>query len=264
MKSVHCIIFIFFGLTLYGQDLISVQWLNSEQLEKNQQFIGKDIYDNTYLLENNTLKKKNNTQTGNYTNLKLGKLYRVDITNPLQLLLFYSDFKTFILLDKELSEVKEINLETGFSTLDITYVGVIIKKRCWMFNSANNTIFQYNLSDSEITPIYIIKSDKVKYCYSTLNNFFWIDSENTIRGIDIYGKEVLTYNLDSDLDEIQIEGLKKIFYRYQQKIYYIDLLENKKYLIQIPEKTVEGFFYNTQKLSIFTNQKINNYLINIP
>jgi hypothetical protein len=97
-----------------------------------------------------------------------------------------------------------------------------------------------------------------------LNNFFWIDSENTIRGIDIYGKEVLTYNLDSDLDEIQIEGLKKIFYRYQQKIYYIDLLENKKYLIQIPEKTVEGFFYNTQKLSIFTNQKINNYLINIP
>lgn len=61
MKSVHCIIFIFFGLTLYGQDLISVQWLNSEQLEKNQQFIGKDIYDNTYLLENNTLKKKNNT-----------------------------------------------------------------------------------------------------------------------------------------------------------------------------------------------------------
>jgi len=93
---------------------------------------------------------------------------------------------------------------------------------------------------------------------------YQLTSDNRIIGIDIYGNEVLNYTLPTAYDHIQVVNNKEVFYTHLNKLYYVDMEKNKQYEIKLEEKSILGFFYNTQKMSIFTEQKINNYQIKLP
>lgn len=264
MKFLYTALFALLSFTAFCQDKIEVQLQGSEPLSPKQMFIGKDKYDDTYFLEGNTLKKKNKYTGTSYSNAKLGTLSHVDLQNPLQLVLFYREAKSFVVTSKELSELLVLDISTKFPSMDLAYVGSSTKKELWMMNEANGMIYRYNLGTLERYTAFTLKEKKAKKYSSTITNFFWIDNANLVKGIDINGKEILSYQLDSDFDAVQIVDHTKLFYSYKDKLYYVDMLKSKKYEITLEEKSIESFFYNTQKMSIFANQKINNYLIKLP
>ncbi|MDR2223284.1 MAG: hypothetical protein LBE34_11190 [Flavobacteriaceae bacterium] len=243
---------------------IEAKLQGTEPLQKNQLFVGKDIYDDIYFTENNILKKKGKYSTTSYFSSKLGNLARVDLQNPMQLLLFYKDMKSFVLLSKELSELMVLDITTKFPSMEPTYIGSSTKKELWIANGANGTVTRYNLGTLERHTVYTMKEKEAKYYSSTINSFFFVDQNNLVKGIDIYGKEIVSYQMDSSFDKIQILDYDKMFYTLNDKMYFVDMLKAKKYEINLEEKSIESFFYNTQKLSIFADQKINNYLIKLP
>lgn len=51
--------------------------------------------------------KKNNTQLWQYKNLSLGKITKIDLQNPLKIVLFYEGFNSVILLDNQLNEIQK-------------------------------------------------------------------------------------------------------------------------------------------------------------
>ena len=87
----------FMTCTLLAQ--IEVTPVSQVNLEADQ-YIGTDSYGAIYYLKNNVLHKKDGTQSYQYSNLLLGELKEVHITNPLKVVLFYELANTVVLIDK--------------------------------------------------------------------------------------------------------------------------------------------------------------------
>ncbi|WP_158961423.1 hypothetical protein [Myroides fluvii] len=252
------------SLATVAQESLQTQYLNSEILKEKEVFISKDIFDNTFTQEENILRKRSKYSAEHFSLPKLGTLKMVDLTHAQFPVLFYSDFNSIVLLSKELALLNTLDLTGRFSAMDPAYVGTSTQKNLWIVNQANQSVLRYNLSTLEVRNIYTIKEDQIKTYQSTLNYLYRVTATNQIIGIDIYGNEVLNYTLPSAYDHIQIVNNKQVFYSHQNKLYYVDMEKNKVFEIITDVKSILGFFYNTQKLSIFAEQKINNYQIKLP
>lgn len=264
MRSIFTMLMLLVGFSAFCQDKIEAKLHNVIALGKNQKFVASDMYDDIYFLEGNVLKKKNKYTTASFSKPSLGIFTNLDIQNLSQLVLFYRDTQTFVLVSKELAQLNMMDVSAKFPSVDLAYIGVSTKRDLWMMNEANGGIYRYNLGTLERYTAHTIKEKKAKYYSSTIHYFFWVENSNLVKGIDVNGKEVLSYQLDSDFDAIQIIDTDKLFYSYKGKLYYVDMLKTKQYEIVINEKSIESFFYNSQKMSIFAEEKINNYLIKLP
>jgi hypothetical protein len=71
-----------------------------------------------------------------YSNNRMGDLYSLDVSNPLNILLFYPDQQTAITLDRTLSESGEFDL-FGPETLEVTAICLSIENKLWVFDASN-------------------------------------------------------------------------------------------------------------------------------
>lgn len=70
-------------------------------------FIGYDQFDFYYYIKDNALYKTKGTTSLEYKNPSFGKITKVDIKNPLNIVLFYENFNVVILLDNQLNETQK-------------------------------------------------------------------------------------------------------------------------------------------------------------
>lgn len=251
MKKFLVLLLLCVGGVTQAQETIEARFLNSESLREKEVFLSKDIFDNTFTREENTLRKRSKYTTDNFSLPKLGTLKMIDLTNSLFPVLFYSDFNSIVLLSKELALLNTIELTGRFAAMDPVYIGTSTQKNLWIVNQANQSVLRYNLSTLEVRNIFTVKEDQIKAYHSTLNYLYRITVDNQIKGIDIYGSEVLNYTLPSDYDQIQILNNKQVFYSHLNKLYYVDMEKNKVFEVATDTKSISSFFYNTQKIEYF-------------
>lgn len=65
--------------------------------------------------------------------VRYGRLTRLDVSNPLRILLFYRDFGTIVLLDRMLKPVDAIDLRRR-SMLQVTTAAVSYDNHCWIYD----------------------------------------------------------------------------------------------------------------------------------
>ncbi len=87
-------------------------------------FLGFDNQQNSYTITNNILTKTNQTSTYQYNNLGLGKITKVEIQNPLQIVVFYKNFNTVVLLDNQLNEIKKIDFNLKSTPVNLDAVAL--------------------------------------------------------------------------------------------------------------------------------------------
>ncbi|SDH74928.1 hypothetical protein SAMN05421818_11335 [Myroides phaeus] len=266
MKKILSLLVLFVcSLNVQAQDSIKVKLLNSENLAKGQLFVGKDIYDSTYLTEEgNVFKKVTRYTSVNFSNKNKGALTQVDFSNPLQILLFFKEDKSVVILNKDLAPVGTVEFGEKFPSMEMEYLSNSTKRNYWIVNSVNRSVSLYSSTTYELHRVFTLPEGRIKNYYSLPQAFFYVDDKNIIHAVGLTGKTIFDYALPTNYDQIQIIDLQKLIYSYQNKMYYVDLVQNKVYPIAVPEKSISSFFYNTQKLSIFAEQKINNYLIKLP
>src|SRR5690606_37139520 len=90
MKYCLQILFLLSQLTM-GQNVIKSVFSDSTNLVFSE-FVGIDSYQDSFFIKENVLHKKSKNQNWVYKNVSLGKIHKVDIINPLQLILLYKDF----------------------------------------------------------------------------------------------------------------------------------------------------------------------------
>ncbi|MCB0652340.1 MAG: hypothetical protein KDC85_13775 [Saprospiraceae bacterium] len=78
-----------------------------------------------------------------YSNNKMGKPATMDVSNPLNILLFYPDYMTAITLNRTLSESGRFDL-FGPRLLEVTAACLSIENNLWVFDASN---FQLKLID---------------------------------------------------------------------------------------------------------------------
>jgi hypothetical protein len=226
-------------------------------------FIGFDGYNNCFYIKNNVLFKKIGNSNFQYQNPYLGKITRVDILNPLKIIVFYEEFNMVMVLDNQLNEIQKIDFSKLESPVIASAVGISGQNKLWLYNSLNQQIGLYDLNSNTYQNLGIPIKENPFYYQTNFNYFQWIDKQNNWNTCTIYGRIFSNGKLET-ASIIQFLNENKVLFKINNLLYVRDLNTNKLYEIEIVEKSFKNFYYKDQILSIFTNKGITNYKITIP
>jgi hypothetical protein len=226
-------------------------------------FVGYDALGAIYSITNNVLTKQFGEQKWQYKNLQLGKITKVDLQNPLKIVLFYQDFNAAILVDNQLNETANINLNNSTNPIVAIAIGLAAGNRLWIYNNLSQKIGLYEYSKREFKNLTIPFTNNVTYYESGFNYFQWIDEEGNSFRCDVYGKIDQMGNLPS-FDQIQWISDTLLLFKKGNELYEYNFKDKKSTLVEIDKKTFKNFTYKDQILSIFTDNGITNYKIAVP
>lgn len=246
----------------WSQVKINTQVIDSSGLVADI-YIGKDNLKNNYFSFKNVIKKRNSTQEFDYQNLSLGKIEGICITNPLQVVVFYEDFNKLVLLDNQMNETQQIDGNKLATPIKIEAFGLASQNQVWLYDGFLQKINLYNFKSNINKIISTPIINKIKDYNSDYNYFYWITEEQDFYSISIYGK-INTIGKVPEYDTIQIIDSSKIIYAMNQELYYFNTNKLLAQKIDLNQKSFDKFFFNNGILSIFTNNQIINYKIDLP
>lgn len=210
-----------------------------------------DNLGNLYLVfQNGQLKKlrPNGDSLAVYNNVRrFGKLYSVDVSNPLKVLLYFKDFSTVVILDRLLNDRAILDLRQH-NLVQVKAIGQSYDNNIWIFDEIDlklkkigddgRSIDQSNdfrlIFDSTPSPETIIDQDKFVYLY---------DENKGVYIFDYYGgfKSRVPFTGWTDFTVINNSLFgrdNKFLYRYN-----VGSLELQQY-------AVPSFMNNAQKIVI--------------
>jgi hypothetical protein len=229
-----------------------------------------DKLDNIYLLNTTDQLKKISTSgdsTGVYNDmLKYGKLYSMDATNPLKLLLYYKNFSTIVMLDRSLNLLNSINLREH-NIFKVKAVASAYDNNTWLFDEGDNklkktdengavlveTVDFSTIFDTVPSPAKIIDQAGLVYLYDPNKGFYIFDYYGTLKNnipflhwsnIEVIGKTMYGFS-DTSL------------FQYQSG--YLDLKEYKlptsfKNAVQVKAGNNKVYILKEQGLEIYAIQ----------
>ncbi|MFK5879889.1 MAG: hypothetical protein QM478_10390 [Flavobacteriaceae bacterium] len=116
------------------------------QNEQKTDTIGTDIFGAIYSLKNNTLFKSADDKTIDYKNYSLGDIATVDIINSREIIIFYLDYNTVVILDNQLNIITKIQF-----VQTILFVNKGIVNNLWRYNDIQNTLELYDYKSRKVT-----------------------------------------------------------------------------------------------------------------
>jgi hypothetical protein len=262
MKNSIQIILLFVSFTIFSQSEIKLQFIDSLEF-KADVYIGKDNLKTDYYLSKNTIKKRNATKGYQYQNLSFGKIKNACITNPLQVVLFYEDFNKLILLDNQLNETQQIDGNKFETPIKIEAFGLASQNQVWLYDDFLQKISLYNFKSNSNRVISTPLTSIIKDYSSDYNYFYWITDEQDFYSISIFGK-ISTIAKIPEYDNIQIIDNSKVIYSKNNELYYFNTNKPLGQKIDLNKKSFTYFFYTNGILSIFTDNQIINYKIDLP
>ncbi len=247
--------FLFFLCTLaHAQETVSL---------KADWFAGIDAMGHYYGVTDNTFFRFDNNSSPEYKNVSLGRISRVDLQNPLKILLFYGDFNTCVALDNQLNETQRVDFSQAVPPLNVTACGLASQNRFWIYDSLTQQLGLYDYLRN--TYVFITQPLKgiIRYYSTDFNYFQWIDDRHQHYSCDVFGKIRELGPMPAN-DMVRFDNVKGFWYILQGILYYDDGTGNSKKVLEIADKTVKSFWVKDQILSIFTDHGITNYKISLP
>ncbi|MFB9078535.1 hypothetical protein ACFFLS_15455 [Flavobacterium procerum] len=229
-------------------------------------FCGYDSFGYLYQIKNNVFSKIKGKEVFEYKNVSLGKITRVDLQNPLKIVLFYEDFNSIVLLDNQLNKISEINFSQNPNPIDASAAGMSTQNQLWIYNTLNQQIGLFDYLKNEYKIVSIPLTEPIKYYQTDFNTFYWIDKKKQWYSCDIFGK-ITTLGKIPEFDKIEIVSSSQYLFSVGNKIYFSTNTKADSdtfYEIKILEKSFDKFYYKDQILSIFTSADITNYKIVTP
>ena len=264
MKKNLMLLFIVISLCgAFGQSQkLTATKIDSIHLDCDQ-FLGYDQFGFYYFIKNNVLFKVKEEQSFEYKNVSLGRITKVDLLNPLTIVLFYENFNTVILLDNQLNETQKINFSENPTQITVAAIGLASQNQLWIYNILNQQIGLFDFLKKEYKTVSIPFTESIKKYHTDFNTFYWIDEKNNWFTCDPFGK-ITNKGKIPPFDSIEIIDQNTYLFSKDKNLLYVTIEKGLKFEIDISEKTFKKFFYKDQILSIFTSEGITNYKITIP
>ena len=261
-KILFILIINFLCFSLQSQEVIPAVKQSDTQLTCDI-FLGFDNQKSIYSLKNNILTKNSNGITYQYNNLSLGKITNVDFQNPLQIVIFYKNFNTVVLLDNQLNEIKKIDFNLQSTPVTIEAVSLSSQNQIWIYDSISSKIGLYNVNTDTFKWISTMLENPISYYESDYTHFYWTDINLNLYRISIYGT-IEKLGILPKFDVIELTKNGNSIYKIDDELYYYDLTSKSSSKIAIDEKIISKFFFRDGILSIFTQNEITNYKIILP
>ena len=269
-KTVPKFLFYFFifctANTISAQDSTINLTLISQYKNNADEFLGYDSFGYSYQIKNNVFSKIKGNEIFEYKNVSLGNLTKVDLQNPLKIVLFYEDFNSVVLLDNQLNKITEINFSQNNIPIVATFIGMSTQNQLWVYNTLNQQIGLFDYLKNEYKTVSTPLTETIKYYQTDFNTFYWIDKKNNWFSCDIFGK-VTAFGKIPDFDKIEIINSHQYIFSKDDLLFFKDISDTNSSTIselEVLEKTFDKFCYKDQILSIFTSKEITNYKIVTP
>lgn len=252
--------------TVFSQSLKIKAVQVSQFANKVDQFLGYDSFGYYYQIKNNVFSKIKEKEVFEYKNVSLGTITKVDLQNPLKIVLFYEDFNTVVLLDNQLNKITEINFSFSNTPIIVSAIGMSAQNQLWIYNSLNQQIGLFDYLNNEYKTVSTPLTEPIKYYLTDFNTFYWIDKKNNWFSCTIFGK-ITALGKIPDYDAVEIMNHHQYLFSKANLLYFKDITSpdsNAFSEIEILEKSFDKFYYKDQILSIFTAKEITNYKIVTP
>lgn len=233
---------------------------------KTVSFLAFDTFEYCYTVDDNLFAKTKGKENWVYKNIALGKITKVDLQNPLKIVLFYGDFNTAVLLDNQLNEIQKINFSEFIDQINVTAIGIASQNQLWVYNNLNQQIGLFDYIKNEYRTISTPLSQKIKYYATGFNSFLWIDENGEGYSCSIFGG-IESLGKFPNVDQIQMINSRQILYSLDHKITLLTRQKEASWTsipLQLPEKSFTKFYYEAQILAIFTAEGIFNFKIILP
>lgn len=128
------------------------QYVPQKKFPFKSDYIAVDNIGNLYAVKENELIKYTSTgkMFARYSDLKLGNISHIDVTNPLKILLYYRDYQQIVFLDNQLSlNSQNVSLEKlGFEQSELVCSGA--NNSFWIYDKQNNELLRFNENSKKI------------------------------------------------------------------------------------------------------------------
>jgi hypothetical protein len=206
--------------------------------------IAVDKLGNIFTIEDGTLKKYDpGMNVRAYSNRRFGSVSHVDVADPLNIVVFFRDFGTVVILDQNLAE-KKIFLSNQLHEFDTPHlVSSSVKGGFWGFFPVVSNLVLFNdrgmveIRSEEInrkhpdlsTPVYMVEMDDKLYLSA---NGIWV--------FDQFGNYIYRIQQISP-PFFQVQNNKIFFVNNAQLLVY-DIALNTQRTIDFPEVIILSFF----------------------
>lgn len=123
-----------------------------------------------------------------------GKIFTLDVSNPLKVLLFYKDFSSVVVLDRFLTNITTIDLKK-FSILQPAAIGLSYDNNIWVYDEYDNKLKKIDeqgklllettdfrsVFNQSITPQKIINDNGLVYLADTAAGIFVFDNYGSFK-----------------------------------------------------------------------------------
>lgn len=260
MKHVYLLFFLFFGLTVKSQDSLTL--LSSISIKAN--LFTTDPLGNIYLVTTSNSLIRYNSQgdsIGFFNEIKKGKITQIDATNPLRILLYFSEYNQIVVLDRLLTFKSSLKLNQA-GIFNVECIANSADGEIWIFEPVSGVLLKIddkltikstttlkNIVEQNLNPCYLIEQDR---------NLFMIDSLAGIKRFDQYGFYKTSYNFYTKEAQFFNDYLVyfKTPYLYS---YHTKVMTENKLLLPHPEDILQTriernrlYVLRPDKLDIYT------------
>lgn len=160
--------------------------------------VAMDNLDNLFIVSSTGQIKKLNAagdSVGVYNEVRnYGRLYSLDVSNPLKLLLFYKDFSTLVILDRFLANEATLDFKR-FNIFNPSAIGNSYDNKIWVFDEYDNKLKKMDeqgnklletadfrtVFNQSIAPQKIINDNGLVYLADTANGVFVFDNYGSFK-----------------------------------------------------------------------------------
>jgi hypothetical protein len=230
-----------------------------------------DNLGNLYLVNQNGQVKKL-TAAGDsvavFNNVRqFGKIYLMDVTNPLKLLLYFKDFGTILILDRFLNTRGTVDLRRQ-QLFQVRAIGQSYDNNIWVFDELENKLKRIGedgrvldqstdfrlLFDSTPSPQFIVDQNRQLYLYDSLKGVYLFDYYGAFKNrIQLRGWTEFTvisntlYGRDADM-----------LYRYEP-----GTLNLQQYAIPAVMRNARKIKFTRDNLYLLRDDRLEIYAINL-
>lgn len=228
-----------------------------------ERFEGTDAFGWEYVIADNEFRKQKDGRTLKYKNVALGDIYRADLQNPLQIVLFYKKFNAVVLLDNQMNVTNVINFNELVQPVLAEAVGLASQNRLWVYDLNTQQTGLFDTAKNTFRTLTPPNNDGIKWYQNDYNYFYWADNNSNLFVINLFGKVNILGALPA-FDAAQLVSSEIILLQKGNNLYQYELATQKSTPLAIVEKTFGAFYYKDGILSIFTNSEIIQYKISLP
>lgn len=239
------------SLLLPSQDIVQINQIHD--------FISIDNLGNIFVVNNSELIKFNSQgeKLTVFSNSMLGTISYIDVTNPLQVLVFYNDFNQILFLDRNLAEIgNEIDLYE-FSDNETELVCVSPNGGFWIYNRNSNQAIHISEYGKKINESILLNSFYKGRTPSKMleynNDLYLLYPELGILNLDRNG-QFKKKTAVTGIKDFQISK-NNLYYTIDTGVFLLQSFEQEDKLIYKSENLLEGEYIIQNNNLYISNKK---------